>query len=72
MIKDIAAFGNAGILSFIQALNINGIVSGTAKTFSKFSIMARIFSKFSTIAETFGTIVFMSLSLLAVFSDFYF
>jgi peptide/nickel transport system permease protein len=48
MTKDVAASGNAGILSFIQALKINRsnrvnrIVSNIAKLFSKFSTEGKI------------------------------
>jgi peptide/nickel transport system permease protein len=42
MMKGITAFGNAGILSFIQAENINKIVSGIVKAFSRFSTEGKI------------------------------
>jgi peptide/nickel transport system permease protein len=40
--KGIAAFGNAVILSFIQALNINGITRSIAKPLSKLSTEGKI------------------------------
>ncbi|NLO30664.1 MAG: ABC transporter permease, partial [Methanosarcina mazei] len=42
MIKDVAASGNARIISFAQALNIDKFVSSTAETFSKFSTEGKI------------------------------
>ncbi|HII01519.1 TPA: ABC transporter permease [Methanosarcinaceae archaeon] len=67
MIKDIAAFGNAGILSFIQALNINGVVSSIARTFSKFSIITKTVSKFSTEGKI-GVLGITCIVLMAVFA----
>jgi peptide/nickel transport system permease protein len=64
MIKDIAAIGNAGILSFIQALNINRLVSSIARPFSKFS---EVFSKFSTEGKI-GILGIICIILMAVFA----
>ncbi|HHV25530.1 MAG TPA: ABC transporter permease [Methanosarcina sp.] len=64
MIKDIAAIGNAGILSFIQALNINRLVSSIARPLSKFS---EVFSKFSTEGKI-GILGIICIILMAVFA----
>jgi peptide/nickel transport system permease protein len=58
--KDIAVSDNAGILSYIQALNINKvnkIVSNIAKPFSRFSIEGKI-----------GILGIMCILLMAVFA----